>query len=127
LLLNGSEVDYEMENGYAVLEGKWSEGDVISLLLPMEVRKVVAHERVEEKKGLLAIELGPLVYCAEEVDNSSDILALRVARDAFFTSRFDPALMGGVNVVEGAGMKLVPYYSWANREIGKMNVWFVAD
>lgn len=127
LLLNGSEVDYEMENGYAVLEGKWSEGDVISLLLPMEVRKVVAHERVEEKKGLVAIELGPLVYCAEEVDNSSDILALRVGRDASFTSRFDPALMGGVNVVEGTGMKLVPYYSWANREIGKMNVWFVAD
>jgi len=127
LLLNGNEVDYALDKGYAVLEGSWGRGDVVTLQLPMEVRRVVAHERVEEKRGLVALERGPLVYCAEEVDNISDVLEIRVSSHASFTSRFEPALMGGVNVVEGAGMKLVPYYSWANREVGKMNVWFMEE
>jgi DUF1680 family protein len=27
-------------------------------------------------------------------------------------------------MLEGNGLRLIPYYAWANREVGKMNVWF---
>ena len=127
ITVNGVALDYQMEKGYAVVEHPWKKGDILTLTLPMEVRKIRANEKVEEKKGRVAVELGPIVYCAEEVDNSSDVLELKIDSQDQFSARFEPALLGGVNVVEGAGMKMVPYYSWANREIGKMNVWFLEE
>jgi len=127
VLLNGEEAETRIEKGYAIIEHAWSKGDVITLKLPMEVRKVRAHEMVEAKSGLVAVECGPLVYCAEEVDNAADVLELSIGAEDRFTSHFEQGLLGGVNVVEGAGMKMVPYYSWANREVGKMNVWFMAE
>ena len=33
-------------------------------------------------------------------------------------------LQEGVNILEGEELTLIPYYAWANREVGKMNVWF---
>ena len=127
VLLNGKETQARTEKGYAVLDHAWSEGEVITLILPMEVRKVRANEKVEEKRGLVAVELGPVVYCAEEVDNRADVLELTIGSEDRFTSRFEENLLGGINVVEGAGMKMVPYYSWANRKVGKMNVWFMTE
>jgi DUF1680 family protein len=127
LRVNGEETETRMEKGYAVIEHVWSKGDVITLELPMEVRRVRAHQKVEEKQGLVAVELGPLVYCAEETDNATDVLESTIGPDDQFSSRFDQNLLGGVNVVEGAGMTMVPYYAWANREVGKMNVWFLAE
>jgi len=127
VLVNGEATDSRMEKGYAVIEHAWSKGDVITLMLPMEVRKVRAHKKVEEKQGLVAVELGPIVYCAEEVDNGADVLEIHIGTADPFGYHFEQSLLGGINVVEGAGMKMVPYFSWANREVGKMNVWFAED
>ena len=101
--------------------------DVITLVFPMEVRQVVAHELVEQKHGRVAIECGPLVYCAEGTDNTLPVLEATIGKDALFAARFESGLLGGINVVEGAGLKLIPYYAWANRETGPMNVWFTAQ
>jgi DUF1680 family protein len=27
-------------------------------------------------------------------------------------------------MLKGEEINLIPYYAWANREVGKMNVWF---
>lgn len=124
LKVNGKEVEIETEKGYAVLHGRWKRGDRISLELPMEGRMIEAHEKVSAKKGLLAVQYGPLVYCAEETDNDTDVLEAMVNRDSRFEAHFNTGLLEGVNVLEGEGLKLVPYYAWANREVGKMNVWF---
>ena len=44
ITINGKEVNYSLENGYAVLNRTWKKNDVIEVKLPMEVRKVVANK-----------------------------------------------------------------------------------
>ena len=85
---------------------------------------VTAHDSVEAKKGLVAIQYGPLVYCAEEIGNSQDVLEASIGIPLAIEAHYEPDLLGGVNVLEGQGLTLIPYYAWANRDIGKMNVWF---
>lgn len=124
ILVNGKEVKVREEKGYVILSQKWKKGDRISLSLPMEDRIVEANEKVEAKKGLLAVQYGPLVYCAEEMDNRQDVLEAELDEASGFQAQFHPELLGGVNVLEGEDLALVPYYAWANRGAGKMNVWF---
>lgn len=124
LEVNGEPIPLEMEQGYAVIRQEWKKGDVITLDLPMEERILVAHELVEEKRGLRAVQFGPLVYCAEEIDNQVDVLEAGIMSDSRFEAQFRSELLGGVNMLEGEELKLVPYYAWANRGAGKMNVWF---
>jgi len=35
-----------------------------------------------------------------------------------------PGLLGGVYMLHGEELNLIPYYAWAHRKVGKMNVWF---
>jgi DUF1680 family protein len=79
---------------------------------------------VDAKQGLLAVQYGPLVYCAEEIDNQADVLETGISETSLFQSHYHPELLGGVNMLQGADLSLIPYYAWANREPGKMNVWF---
>jgi DUF1680 family protein len=124
LKVNDQEKEPELEKGYALLEGSWKKGDRISLELPMADRLVVAHEQVDAKTGLVAVQYGPLVYCAEQVDNEGDVLETEITLETRFESVFEPGLLGGVNVLGGEELHLIPYYTWANREVDKMNVWF---
>ncbi len=124
ITVNGKEADTEVENGYVSLQDRWEAGDVIELHLLMESRIVTAHEKVKEKTGLKAVQYGPVVYCAEEADNDVDVLSVLLDESPDFSARYKPDLLGGVNMLEGEGLKLIPYYAWANRDIGKMNVWF---
>ena len=126
LKVNGEEVRLELTNGYASVERNWAAGDRVILELPMKVRRIRANNKVAAKEGLVALQYGPVVYCAEEVDNETDVLEAVLGPDAEFTTTFRPDLLGGVNMIEGGKLKMVPYYTWANREIGKMNVWFRA-
>ncbi len=122
--VNGKDMNLNMENGYAVVSGTWKKGDVISWKIPMEDRIVVANEKVEDKTGLIAVQHGPIVYCAEEIDNQEDVLLAEVGVNSHFNAIYKPDLLGGVNMLEGSDLNLVPYYAWANRGAGKMNVWF---
>ena len=124
LKVNGKEVDIKMEKGYAVIEGHWSQGDHITLELPMEDRIVLANSNVSAKTGLVAVQYGPLVYCGEEIDNEMDVLEAELSDDSKFEVFYSPDLLGGVNMLKGEELTLIPYYAWANREVGKMNLWF---
>ncbi|MEV0595337.1 glycoside hydrolase family 127 protein [Nonomuraea cavernae] len=55
--------------GYATVEGEWRAGDVIRLELPMKARWTFPDRRVDALRGSVAVERGPLVYCAESVDD----------------------------------------------------------
>jgi len=125
LKVNGENEEIQLEQGYAVIPGSWKRGDRLTLELPMEGRMIRAHEQVEDKTGLLAVQYGPLVYCAEEIDNEVDVLEAKLSPNSGFESQYDPGLLGGVNVLKGEELSLIPYYAWANREVGKMNVWFI--
>jgi len=124
LRVNGEAVEIALVKGYALLHGKWKQGDQITLELPMEDRVIVAHEDVSAKAGLLAVQYGPLIYCAEQIDNTNDVLEAGISADSRFESQFKPGLLGGVNMLKGEDINLIPYYAWANREVGKMNTWF---
>ena len=125
LKVNNEKVDYAIEKGYAVLSREWKNGDKIDLTLPMEVRQVKANELVEDDRGKLALECGPIVYCVEEVDNP-EFENLRVSEKTKFSTGFQTNLLNGVKVVNASGELInesftaIPYYVWNNRGANKM-------
>lgn len=60
--LNGEDIEVKIEDGYLTINKQWKKGDEIILNLPMEIRLVESHEKVEDNKNRLAIERGPIVY-----------------------------------------------------------------
>lgn len=138
--VNGGVVHYKMEKGYAVISRQWKKGDVVSVDLPMEVKEVLADDRLVDDVGKVAIQRGPLVYCAEWVDNGGKVSNLYGLGDKW-DAVMEKGMLNGVVVLKGEGKRvevaddkvetkelpvvLIPYYSWANRGEGEMNVWFL--
>jgi len=142
ITVNGQPVEYSIQNGYAVLNRTWKKGDVVEMNLPMEVRRVIANEKVKNDIGKVALQRGPLMYCAEWVDNEGKASNLVVPDNATFTTEYKSELLNGVVIiksqvpaikVDDSGMNVttakqtfiaIPYYSWANRGKGEMQLWF---
>ena len=140
--INGLPVDYTMVNGYAVLNKAWKKGDVVTVNLPMQVRRVVASANIKEDIGKVALQLGPIMYCAEWADNNGRASNIVVPGTAVFTTQFKPAMLNGVMVLQSAvpvvnidsvastvntvtqTFTAIPYYAWANRGKGEMMLWF---
>lgn len=143
--LNGKPVKYEIKNGYAFIKNQWKEGDKVELVLPMPIKQVTANPLVEADKGKVALQRGPLVYCMEWPDNKDGhVLNLFVEKNAKLSHKFNPQLLNGVVVIEGeaGSVKMkengekainsqpftaIPYYAWANRGAGEMQVWVASD
>ncbi len=123
LRVNGMPADLELERGFAVIRRRWRPGDAVELHLPMPVRRVVSHAGIAGNRGRVAVERGPLVYCAEGVDNGGNALELTLPDGAALAAGHDPALLGGVTTIRGDGITLIPYYAWSHRGAGEMNVW----
>ena len=133
--MNGNPVPTALTQGYVTIDRKWKKGDVVVVDLPMAVRRVVSNELVKDDKGLVALEYGPVVYCAEGLDNDSALTALRLPDDAKLTAEMKDNLLQGVTVLTGKipaeanGVKserlftAIPYYAWSNRGTGTMKVW----
>ncbi len=73
LSVNGKQVDYKVENGYAVLHRKWTKGDHVRFYLNMSARTVVANATLKDDLGKVALQRGPIIYCAEWKDNSGSV------------------------------------------------------
>ncbi|MCK5838643.1 MAG: glycoside hydrolase family 127 protein, partial [Bacteroidales bacterium] len=140
--INNKEIKYDISKGYAEINKQWEKGDIIEIDFPMPVRKVIANEKVTENIGKYSIERGPLVYCAEWVDNGGKVRNLLLDKDAVFTYEYQANLINGVNILKGVSKSLsndksgnstiekkqsfiaIPYYAWAHRGSGEMMVWF---
>lgn len=138
--INGNPVDYTMENGYAVLNRTWKKNDVVEINLPMEVRRVVANEKVKDDAGRIALQRGPLLYCAEWPDNNNRVSNIIIPASAVFVPEYKADLLNGVTILKSEAITLqtadeqvttvkkpfvaIPYYAWANRGKGEMMVWF---
>jgi DUF1680 family protein len=134
--LNGAMQKVNLDKGYAVLQKKWQTGDEIILSLPMEVRRVLSDERVKENKGRVALERGPLVYCAEWVDNNGKTSNIILPDQTKLSSAYMKDLIGGVTVIKGKAKTVdkngkaissdftaIPYFAWLNRGKGEMDIW----
>jgi hypothetical protein len=145
LTVNGQSVKLPggLNKGYALITRTWKAGDIVELSLSMPVRRVVANEAVEADRGRVAVERGPLVYCAEGVDNDGRVANFVLPDGAALTAEMRPDLLNGVVVIKGeaeavsekAGkivvekkpVTLIPYYAWANRGRGEMEVWIARE
>ena len=144
LHVNGAEVPVNLDNGYATIRREWRKGDVVELDLPMPIRRVRANTQVEADKDRVALQRGPIVYAAEWVDSPDrHVRNILLAENQPLKAEWRPNLLKGVEVIEGkvaafrydAAHRLdrkeeafvaIPYYAWANRGSGQMEVW-IAD
>ena len=89
----------------------------------MPVRRVVSSSEVAENRGKVALERGPLVYCAEGVDNGGHALELTLPDSDKLEPVPAPDLLNGITVIKGETVTLLPYYAWSHRGEGEMVVW----
>ena len=131
LKINGKEKTCSPEEGYLIISRKWKKGDIVELDMPMPVRKVVAHKNVEANRDKVAIQKGPIVFCAEGIDQKDNhVLNLVYDPETTLESEYRPELLNGVQVITGEAkstirlpLTLIPYHVWANRGPGEMMVW----
>ena len=148
LTVNGKSAVAQPEDGFVYL--MVNAGDTLEL--DMSVKFVRANSRVRSDVGQVAVMRGLLVYCVEQADNPGDLWNYRLADGvdaAAAKTEFQSDLLDGVDTVslpavreqadsddaalyvsadvapatEAVILTLVPYYSWANREVGQMRVW----
>jgi DUF1680 family protein len=116
-----------IEKGYITLDKEWKPGDEITLSLKMLVDVVAADPHVKENTGKRAIQHGPLVYCIEETDNKTDFDKKTLRPNTPYILEFEPNLLNGIlkitTFLDKDNITLIPYYTWDNREAGKMKVW----
>lgn len=142
ITVNGQPVEHTMQNGYAVIKRKWKKNDVVEVQLPMNVERIVANENVKSDIGKVALQRGPIVYCAEWADNNGRAANIVMPENATFTTEYKPDLLNGVEVIKATVPAIVvdakgqsvqtvsqpftaiPYYAWANRGRGEMMLWF---
>jgi hypothetical protein len=141
--INGKATAYTVDKGYAVIAKNWRKGDVVEMTLPMEVKKIVANKNIKGNEGRIALQRGPLIYCAESTDNNQKVSNLILPENASFSIQFVPDILNGVTtlksndataiVLKDNGYKVstvkqpfvaIPYYAWAHRGKGEMMIWF---
>lgn len=142
--VNGSVVGAISADGYYTIDRKWKKGDKIQIHFDMEARTVRANNKVEADRGMVSIERGPIVYCAEHPDNSFDIMGALINQAPQFT--LGKSEIAGTPVqtlttsaqtlnfnkqgkleTQDQTLTLIPYYAWCHRGSGKMRVWLPQD
>ena len=145
---NGREISgYQVENGYAILEG-CGKDDSIAIELDITPQFVHANPAVRADSGKTAIVKGPLVYCLEEEDNENNLASIFVDSGCSLEETYEEDLLGGISTIRFQGKKIrsdgwkedqlygyrktefqdvclkaIPYCYWNNRVPGEMLVW----
>ena len=145
--VNDEPAALSVKRGYATIRRHWMKGDVVALRLPMPPERLYADPRVRMDVGRVALRRGPLIYCVEEADNpDGSVQTLTLPRDATIEPERRKDLLGGIVTLRTIAKRLLsapdsplytpsppashdamltalPYFLWANREPGSMQVW----
>lgn len=143
----------EVKKGYLYITKKWSDQETVWLDFAMPVRLMQANAQVREDEGKLAVTRGPIVYCLEEADNGKNLHRLilnpkgkaeLVNAEGLDEGTVMITIPGWRNSMEPKDadnrtgelyrefhrpdgkettLKYIPYYAWANRGEGEMQVW----
>lgn len=139
------------EKGYVYITDTWEAGRRIVFTFSMETQFYQADDRVREDSGRLAVMRGPVVYCAEEVDNGKNLHLFEILPDHPVTeseitiegTKYPLLYVAAQKKVsaepegqlytkykkpeyESAQLKMIPYFAWANRGENEMAVWFAS-
>ena len=151
--VNGEKMESEIEKGYFSIKRKWKKGDVVRIHFDMQPRTVIANANVKDDNGRVAFERGPLVYCAEGIDNPDanvhnifigETPKISVSDHTIQNTESDnrpftvkSLVVDNVQVmttsdsgrlsVKDTSLRLIPYYSWNHRGAGLMDVWFASS
>jgi len=135
---------------YAEVLRHWKAGDRIEILLPMPVMLSVSNPLVEETRNQVAVRRGPIVYCLESPDLPPGVSLFNIAIPAQVHLRPSLTKIGNTRIMSLEGtarlqpnthwenklyqdlpaqpatdipVRLLPYYTWANRGASDMTVW----
>ncbi|MBY9004306.1 MAG: glycoside hydrolase family 127 protein [Candidatus Lokiarchaeota archaeon] len=132
LEVNNKSIDLVFSEGYCIINQTWKRGDRILIEFPMPVRRVLAHEKVKDCNGMVALERGPIVYCIESIDNDN-VEKLKLNDNTHLDYKFQEDLLHGIVTITGSIQNIeknaeqdflaIPYYSWAHRGRSEMIVW----
>ncbi len=139
--VNRKPIVVQTDKGYLPIKRLWHKGDIIEMDLPMPIHRVVSNDLVKADVGRVALERGPIVYCAEGIDNGGRVLDLILPDSSTLMSEYKPDLLNGITVIHGDAQRLItahsqkppasqstsfmaiPYYAWDHRGDGEMAVW----
>ncbi|MCU6670992.1 glycoside hydrolase family 127 protein [Enterobacteriaceae bacterium H4N4] len=152
--LNGEVYCGAIDKGYLHIHRSWAAGDVITLQLPMPVRRVYGNPLVRHLAGKVALQRGPLVYCLEQADNGSELQTLSLDKGSEFVEVAGTGVMANKILIQAQGhrqtldasqdkplyqfdqpmtrsapqtLTFIPWFSWANRGEGEMRIWVDED
>ncbi|WP_196803089.1 glycoside hydrolase family 127 protein [Butyrivibrio sp. MC2013] len=149
IMVNGEQCSCDIWHSYAILDRSWEKGDRVELILKMDTLFVEANRDVVDVAGRVAVMRGPLVYCAEGIDNEdlplrdirldpgalpalgTRVIAGRTLPSLVLEGTLRPEMQGLYRRYtrnrEKISLTMIPYFAWANRGITEMNTWFLAD
>ena len=143
-----------VKGGYCYIQKNWDGEETISFCFPMIPKLQEADDRVREDIGKVALTRGPVVYCLEEADNGENLHLISVSDN--LEAKEEEIQIGGRKILalktngfqklscivkkeeglyhtykkpqyETKELTWIPYYAWANRGEGEMQVWVKAD
>ena len=136
-------VSSDVKGGYAYIACDRDEME-IAFAMDMRPHWLEANGHVAECAGMVALQRGPVVFCAESVDNGDELWSLRAdvcveAKESFDTKlhvltlltegyrkkscKDDNLYMPVGEGYEQQSIKLIPYFAFANRGESDMRVW----
>ena len=140
LRVNGKPVQAKVEKGFAVIDRQWKMGDRVELNLPMPVRLNTCNANVKANRDRVALTRGPLVLCAEGVDNGGAterfffkqlpevakalLKTTTIQGGSFIQATTEASTLTAQGGARRQPLVLTPYYAWNNRGAGAMTVWF---
>ncbi|MGD1816215.1 MAG: glycoside hydrolase family 127 protein [Pleomorphochaeta sp.] len=145
--INNEIIDFKVVNGYAIIKHDWDSSDKLVLSLEMQVKFIEANSKVVDYAGRVAVTRGPLVYCAEALDNNdyslSDIKIKRNTKIEVGEAQVDNNTVPIIKLEATRKddllnlyreyrdervpitLTLIPYFAWANRKVSEMETWFL--
>lgn len=138
LKVNDKIVKAKVKDGFVTVKRTWETNDKVELILPQPLRYSAAIDKVEADRDRVCLTQGPLVYCAEGVDNRGlypNVVVDAIGKQPTGTKTDYPSLKGIYQLIlparvktadgiEDCKLSLIPYYAWNNRGVGSMQVWF---
>ncbi len=146
LTLNGGLYEVNPTDGYLYITREWKPTDVLKLEMPFGARLMQANPAVHEDCGRVAVMRGPIVYCAEAVDNGRYVKDIAVSAEAEYTAEWCDELQAPILRTIGTRrmwpngnplytarpvkrmhceIVLIPYACFANRGESEMSVWLL--